>query len=65
MKAVYITLALLFSLYTMRAQTITGRVKDGEGDYVKGATVTLKKVTDSAIVSIGVSDTMYWPAAIL
>lgn len=55
-KLILITLPLLFSAAITRAQQITGNVKDEQGKALSGATVTLKKVKDSALVKLAATD---------
>lgn len=55
-KLILITLPLLFSAAITRAQQITGNVKDEQGKSLSGATVTLKKVKDSALVKLAATD---------
>jgi len=51
-KLLLITLPLLFCAAVTNAQKITGNVKDDQGKALSGATVTLKKVKDSALVKL-------------
>jgi hypothetical protein len=51
-KLILITLPLLFCAAVTSAQQITGNVKDDQGKALSGATVTLKKVKDSALVKL-------------
>ncbi len=39
------------------AQQITGNVKDEQGKNLQGATVALKKLKDSSVVKLGITNT--------
>src|SRR5215831_18932032 len=54
-KLTLIMLTVLACVATM-AQTITGSIKDDQGKALSGATVALKKVKDSAVVKLGVTN---------
>src|SRR3954471_18118856 len=54
-KLVLLMLPLLCAAVTM-AQQITGNVKDDQGKALSGATVTLKKVKDSALVKLAATN---------
>ena len=49
-------LPLLFCIAATQAQQITGNVKDDQGKALSGATVTLKKVKDSALVKLAATN---------
>jgi hypothetical protein len=49
-------LCLLISSLLSNAQTITGMVKDDGGNLLTGATVAIKKVKDSTLVKLGVTN---------
>ncbi|THU42051.1 TonB-dependent receptor [Niastella caeni] len=49
-------LPLLFCAAVTKAQQITGNVKDDQGKGLSGATVTLKKVKDSALVKLAATN---------
>lgn len=55
-KLILIILPLLFCAAVTNAQQITGNVKDDQGKALSGATVTLKKVKDSAIVKLAATN---------
>jgi iron complex outermembrane recepter protein len=55
-KLILITLPLLFCAAVTSAQQITGNVKDDQGKALSGATVTLKKVKDSALVKLAATN---------
>ena len=48
-------LAMLAGL-TMQAQTISGHIRDDEGNALTGATIALKKSADSAVVKLSVTN---------
>lgn len=56
-KLILITLPLLFCAAVTSAQQIAGNVKDDQGKALSGATVTLKKVKDSALVKLAATNT--------
>jgi iron complex outermembrane recepter protein len=55
-KLILITLPLLFCAAVTSAQQITGNVKDDQGKALSGATITLKKVKDSALVKLAATN---------
>lgn len=55
-KLILIILPLLFCAAVTNAQQITGNVKDDQGKALSGATVTLKKVKDSALVKLAATN---------
>src|SRR4051812_27023225 len=55
-KLILIMLPLLFCLAATQAQQITGNVKDDQGKALSRATVTLKKVKDSALVKLAATN---------
>jgi hypothetical protein len=46
----------IFCMAAAQAQKITGNVKDEQGKALSGATISLKKVTDSAVIKLSVSN---------
>jgi len=55
-KLILFTLPLLFCAAMTNAQQISGNVKDEQGKALSGATVTLKKVKDSALVKLSATN---------
>lgn len=55
-KFLLLALPLLLCAAVTRAQQITGSVKDDQGKALSGATVTLKKVKDSALVKLAATN---------
>jgi hypothetical protein len=55
-KLILLALPLLLCAAVTRAQQITGSVKDDQGKALSGATVTLKKVKDSALVKLAATN---------
>ena len=55
-KLILIMLPLLLCIAATQAQQITGNVKDDQGKALSGATVTLKKVKDSALVKLAATN---------
>lgn len=55
-KLILITLPLLFCAAMTKAQQISGNVKDEQGKALSEATVTLKKVKDSAVVKLAATN---------
>lgn len=56
MKPLLSLLLIFFTGSISYAQQITGRIKDEQGKALSGATVALKKTTDSAVVKLGVTN---------
>lgn len=55
-KLLLMALPVLFCTITVHAQNISGIVKDEQGKALSGATVTLKKTKDSALVKLVATD---------
>jgi hypothetical protein len=55
-KLILLALPLLFCAAITNAQQITGNVKDDQGKALSGATITLKKVKDSALVKLAATN---------
>jgi iron complex outermembrane receptor protein len=55
-KMFLLALPLMFCAAVIQAQQISGNVKDETGKALSGATVTLKKVKDSALVKLAATD---------
>ena len=55
-KLTLLTLLLMLCAAITQAQNITGTVKDDQGKNLSGASVALKKVKDSAVVKLGVTN---------
>jgi Outer membrane receptor proteins, mostly Fe transport len=55
-KLLLLALPVLFCVAAVHAQNISGSVKDDQGKFLAGATVTLKKSKDSAVVKLAATD---------
>jgi iron complex outermembrane recepter protein len=55
-KLIFITLPLLLCAAITKAQEVSGSVRDDQGKALSGATVTLKKTKDSALVKLAATD---------
>jgi iron complex outermembrane receptor protein len=56
-KLIWMVLPLFACIAMTNAQQITGNIKDEQGKALSGATITLKKAKDSAIVKLGTTNT--------
>jgi hypothetical protein len=56
MRNVFLLLACIFTSAITFAQQISGSIKDDQGKDLSGATVSLKRVKDSSVVKLGVSN---------
>ncbi|HEV3324640.1 MAG TPA: outer membrane beta-barrel family protein [Puia sp.] len=57
MRKTALLLLILLSYAGLRAQEISGFIKDSQGKPLAGASVALKKRYDSSIIKLGISDT--------
>lgn len=55
-KLILVMLPAILCAASIQAQKITGNVKDEQGKALNGATISLKKVTDSALVKLGATN---------
>ena len=55
-KTILMTLSVILCAAALQAQKITGNVKDEQGKALSGATISLKKTTDSAVVKLQTSN---------
>lgn len=55
-KFLLVTLAFVMSAMISQAQNVTGNVKDEQGKSLSGATVALKKIKDSAVAKLSVTN---------
>lgn len=55
-KLILLMLPAILCAASIQAQKITGNVKDEQGKALNGATISLKKVTDSALVKLGATN---------
>ena len=55
-KLILMMLPAIICVSAIQAQKITGNVKDELGKALSGATISLKKVTDSAVVKLGATN---------
>jgi iron complex outermembrane receptor protein len=55
-KLILMMLSVIMCAAAVQAQKITGNVKDEQGKALSGATISLKKVTDSAVVKLGATN---------
>src|SRR5688572_21012365 len=55
-KLILVMLPAILCAASIQAQKISGNVKDEQGKALNGATISLKKVTDSALVKLGATN---------
>jgi len=56
MKKLTLSMLTVLLCVAAMAQNITGSIKDDQGKALSGATISLKKVKDSAVVKLGVTN---------